>query len=130
MPPLFTRWPQGGGGGPLVRRWGKGAPEDGCGDPREEEGTAAFPCPQGGGGGLRRLLDVLRLREPSGSKCGGAREEEEPGQALYEARQFEATRFGGDELKEWPAIYYQSCLYNLQKPIRLRKYKTKSRFRN
>jgi hypothetical protein len=33
------------------------------------------------------LLDVLRLREPSGSKCGGAREEEKRRRFCYEPRE-------------------------------------------
>lgn len=48
--------PEGGGEGPSYIG-GTVGPGILCGGPREEEGTAAFPCPQGGGGGLRIGLD-------------------------------------------------------------------------
>jgi hypothetical protein len=50
-------------------------------------GTAAFPCPQGGGGGLRICHGLLRIRASSGSKCGGAREEEKHRRFCYEPRE-------------------------------------------
>jgi len=56
------------------------------GGPREEEGTAAFPCPQGGGGGPRIGMET-GLGAASGSKCGGAREEEKHRRFCYEPRE-------------------------------------------
>jgi hypothetical protein len=97
-PGNFGRRPQGGGGGrrrsdgpreeegTVAHRWATW-PEWGAAVPGRRSGTAAFPCPQGGGGGRRICHGCLRGSVPSGSKCGGAREEEKHRRFCYEPRE-------------------------------------------